>query len=173
MSRSDQLACTSQGEVDVIADVVFANDLLEVVALQHVLDLGIDTREYDGDAFLLAHETHVLEVVQTGRVDEGYLTHADDANLRSIAVAGHDVLEAVTGSKEVGTVDLVDFYMLGDGEVLQVATLHIGIFVEVDLVENGMYIGGLSHTAHEEQTGADESELDGDGEVEDDGEEEG
>ena len=63
MSRSDQLACTSQGEVDVIADVVFANDLLEVVALQHVLDLGIDTREYDGDAFLLTHEAHVLEVV--------------------------------------------------------------------------------------------------------------
>ena len=126
MSRSDQLACTSQSEVDVIADVVFANDLLEVVALQHVLDLGINTREYDGDAFLLTHETHVLEVVQTGGVDEGYLTHADDANLRSIAVAGHDVLEAVAGTKEVGTVDLVDFYMLGDGEVLQVATFHIG-----------------------------------------------
>ena len=32
-----------------IADVVFANDLLEVVALQHCLYLGIDTGEYDGN----------------------------------------------------------------------------------------------------------------------------
>ena len=34
-------------------------------------------------------------------------------------------------------------------------------------------IGGLGHTTHEEQTGADESDLDGDGEVEDDRQQEG
>ena len=111
--------------------------------------------------------------MQTGGVDERHLTHADDAHLGMMAVAGHDVLETGSSTEEVRSVDLVDLDTLGDGEVLQVATLHIGILVEVDLIENGMYLGGLSHTTHEEQTGTDEAKLDGDGEVEDDGEEEG
>ena len=56
--------------------------------------------------------------------------------------------------------------------MLQVATLHVCVLVQVYLVEYGMNLCGLSHAAHEEQTGTDEAKLDGDGEVEDDGEEE-
>ena len=111
--------------------------------------------------------------MKTRGVDERYFSHSDDAYLRTTAVARHDVLEAVAGTEEVGAVDFIDFHIVGNGEVLQIAFLHIGIFVEVDFMEYGVHIGGFGHTAHEEQTGTDESYLDGDGEVEDDGEEEG
>ena len=35
MSRSDQLASTGECEVDVVADVVLAQELFEVVATEH------------------------------------------------------------------------------------------------------------------------------------------
>ena len=38
----DDFAGTSQCEVDVVADVLLAQQLLEIVALQNGLDLGID-----------------------------------------------------------------------------------------------------------------------------------
>ena len=110
--------------------------------------------------------------MQTRGVDKGYFTHSDDAYLGATAVACHDVLETVAGSEEVGTVDFINLYTLWDSEVFQIATFHIRIFVEVNLVENGMHIGRLCHASHEQQTGADEAKFDGDGEVEDNGEEE-
>ena len=57
------LAGTGQCEVNVVADVFLAHNALEVVALQHALDFLVDSGEDDGDAFLLTHEAHVLEVV--------------------------------------------------------------------------------------------------------------
>ena len=155
-----------------VADVVSTYNLFEIVAAQYCINLLVNARENDGDALLLTHQTHVLQIVQSGGVDEGNLTHTDNAHLGTAAVACHDILEAVAGTKEVGTVNLVDLDTFRNGEVLQVATLHVCILVEVYLVEYGMDIGGLCHAAHEEQTGTDESELNSHGEIEDDGEEE-
>ena len=155
-----------------VTDVLLTDDALEVIAFEDGLHLLVDTREDDGDTLLLTHHTHVLEVMQSCGVDEGNFTHTDDTDLRVFAIACHDILETVAGTKEVRTVDLIDLHTLGDGEVLQVATLHIGILVQVDLLKDGMNIRRLCHTTHKEQTGTDESKLDGDGEVEDDGEEE-
>ena len=39
---ADELAGAGQGEVDVVADVVGSQQLLEVVAAQHGIDLGVD-----------------------------------------------------------------------------------------------------------------------------------
>ena len=162
----------SQSQVDVAADVLFAHDAFEMVALQDAFYFLVNTRENNGDALFLTHQAHVLEVVKTSGVDEGHLTHTDDANLWTTAVARHDVLKAVASTEEIRTVNLVNLYFLGNGEVLKVATLQIGILDGVYLVEDGMHIGNFCHAAHEEQTGTDETELNGDGEVEDDGKEE-
>ena len=56
--------------------------------------------------------------------------------------------------------------------MFQITTLHISIFVQVNLVVNSLHIGGLTHAAHEEQTGANYAHLDSNGEVEDDGQQE-
>ena len=58
--------------------------------------------------------------------------------------------------------------------MLEVAQLEVAVFLlGVDLLGDDLDIGGLSHTAHEEQTGTEQTDLDGDGEVEDDRQEEG
>ncbi len=58
--------------------------------------------------------------------------------------------------------------------MLEVAKLEVAVFLlGVDLLGDDLDIGGLSHTAHEEQTGTEQTDLDGDGEVEDDRQEEG
>ena len=167
------LTGTSQRQVNVVTDVLLAQQLVEAVALQHCLYLGYDTREHDGDTFFLAHQTEVLQVVQARAVDKRHLTHTDDAHLGPLAVASHDVLETVTGTEEVGTIDLVDLHALGDGQVLQIAGLHVGILVQVDLVVDHLHVGSLRHTLHKEQAGTDDTHLDGNGEVEDDSEQEG
>ena len=58
--------------------------------------------------------------------------------------------------------------------MFKVAQLEVALlFLRIDLVADDFDVGGLSHTAHEEQTSTDEAHLDSDGEVEDDGEQEG
>ena len=146
--------------------------MVEAVVLQYALHFRNDAREHDGDAVVLAHLTEVLQVVESRGIDERHFSHADDAHLRTLAVACHDVFEAVAGTEEVGTVDFIDLHTFGDGEVFKISTLHVGILVEVYLVENGAHLGGFCHSPHEEQTCAEQSYFDGDGEVEDDGEEE-
>ena len=110
--------------------------------------------------------------MQAGGIDERHLTHADDAHLGILAEARHHLLGTVACPEEIRTVDFVHLYALGDGEMLQVAGFHIGILVEVNLIVDGTHLAGLAHASHEEQTGADEPYLDGDGQVEDDGQQE-
>ena len=57
--------------------------------------------------------------------------------------------------------------------MFQVACLDVEFLVGVNLVADYLHVGCLSHASHEEQTGDDQSHLNGDGQVEDDGEEEG
>ena len=129
---------TCQSEVNVVADVLLAQQLFKVVSAQYGVDFLVNTRENDSDAFFLTHQTHVLQVVESRRVDERYLTHTNDAHLGTTAIACHDIFETVTCSKEVRTIDLVDLDTLRNGEVLQVASLHVGILVEVNLVVDGL-----------------------------------
>ncbi len=84
-------------------------------------------------------------------VDERYLTHADDTDTGPLMVQStHDLLETVTGTEEVRTVDLVDLHTLGDGEMLEVAQLEVAVFLlRIDLLGDDLDISGLSHTAHE------------------------
>ena len=158
-------------------DVLFAEHRVEAGLVEHGLHLLIDTGEDNLDALTLRHETEVGEVVDARGIDKGHLTHTDDADtglLPLMAQHTHDLLETVTGTEEVGTVDLVDLHTLGDGEVLKVTQLEVAVFLlGVDLVADDLDVGGLSHTAHEEQTGTNQAHLDGNGEVEDDRQQEG
>ena len=53
--------------------------------------------------------------------------------------------------------------------MFEVAPFHIGIFIKVYFVENGMYFRRLRHTFHKEQTGTEQSDFDGNGQVENNG----
>ena len=110
--------------------------------------------------------------MQTCGVDKGHFSHTDNTYLGSLTIACHDVLETVTGTEEIRTVDLIHLHMLGDGEMFEVSFCHVSILVQVDLVDNGAYLCGLCHSSHKEQTGTDESYLNGDSQIEDNGEEE-
>ena len=58
--------------------------------------------------------------------------------------------------------------------MLQVGREEIVFLVQVNLVlSDSSYIGSLAHSLHEEQAGDDQTHLDGNGQIEDDGQEEG
>ena len=175
--RLQQLLGALESEVDVGADVVGTQHRVEASPVEHGLHRGIHAGEHHLDALALRHETEVREVVDARGVDKRHLTHTDDAHtgLQTLVSQGtHDLLKTVTGSKEIRTVDLVDLDALGDGEVFEVTQLEVAVFLlGVDLLRDDLHVGGLSHTAHEEQTSAEQAYLNGDGKVEDDGEQEG
>ena len=75
-----QYTGTLQGDGDVAADIVLTDELVESGLGEYLEYLGVNTREYDAYILLQALLAQVGEVVHTGRVDEGYLTHADDAH---------------------------------------------------------------------------------------------
>ncbi len=119
-------------------DVLLAEHRVEASLVKHGLHLLVDAGEHDLDALALRHETEVREVVDARGIDERHLTHTDDADtgfLPLMAQHTHNLLETVTGTEEVGAVDLVDLHALGDSEVLKVAHLEVAVFLlGIDLV---------------------------------------
>ena len=169
-SLSENLTGTVEGDIDMRTDVFCTDKLVELRLVEHSLYLFVNTRQYDLNALFLRHQAEVRKVVDTRGIDEGHLTHTDDTHFgASVSQSAHNLLELITGTEEVGTVDLVDLYALRNGEVFKVAQLEVAFLLgRVDLVADDLDIGRLSHTTHEEQTGADKSHLDGNGKVEDD-----
>ena len=104
------------------------------------------------------------------RINKWYLTHTDDAHLGATTLmtkGTHNLLKTVTSTKEIWAVDLVHLYTLWNGKVLKVAQLEVTLlFFGVNLIADYLHIGSFSHTTHEEQTSADQTYLDSDGEVE-------
>lgn len=67
------------------ADVLFANEVIETCMLQLSVHFLSYSRKHNLDAFLLTHLAKVGKVVDTRRVNEGHLTHTDDAHFRTVA----------------------------------------------------------------------------------------
>ena len=68
--------------------------------------------------------------MNTRRVYEGHLSHTDDAHLRMLALVAqhtHDLLETVTRTEEVRTVNFVNLDALGNGKVLEIAKNRIDL----------------------------------------------
>ena len=105
------------------------------------------------------------------RIYKRHLTHTNDTNkwlLTLMAQDSHDLLETVTSSEEIGTVDLIDLNTLRDGEMFKVTQLEVTfLFLRIDFLRDDLHVSGLSHTAHEEQTSTEQAHLNGNGEVED------
>ena len=112
--------------------------------------------------------------MDTSRIHEWNLTHADDANQWTVTEGCHHFLKFITCSEEERTVDLIYLHALRNRIVLQVGREEIIFLVQINLIlSNCRHISGLAHSLHEEKTGDDQSHLDGNGQVEDDGQEEG
>ena len=159
--------------MDVAADVVGSELSVHAAAEEHGADVVVDAGEDDGDAFAARESAEALQVVQAGGVHEGHLTHTDDAN-GGLAAGDllHTLVELVGDAEEEGAVDLVDLYATRHVEVL-VVVVDLALVREVDVVRGDGDARGLGDASHEEHHGQQQADLDGDGEVEDDGQEEG
>ena len=163
--------CPFKSYVDMAADVFLANGVVESCLFESGMHTWVHPRKHHLYVFFLAHGTKVGKVVDTGGIDERHLSHSDDAHLWTVAKGCHNLLKTVSGTEEIRTVDFVDLHSLGDRQMLQIALDDIALLVY--FVHDNLNIGGLRHTLHKQQTGNDQSHLDGNGEVEDYSEEEG
>ena len=139
---------------------------------EHGVDIGCHTRQHDVRSLAVAHFTQVLQVVDTRRVDERYAAHTNDPHLGVIVHGRHDFLKLVGDTEEVGAVDFIHLHALGNDEVFLVHH-SVSFFVGVNFVGNHLDLRRFGHAFHEEQAGNEQPHLDGNGEVEDDGEQEG
>ena len=160
-----------KGDVDMAADVLFTDQFFHTGILKHLHHAGIDTGQHHFHPHLPAHTAHIREVVHTGRINERHLAHTDDADFGPAAHIPHHLFEFVADTEEIGAVDLIDFGSLRYDQMLQIA-LHIGIGIGVNLVTDDGDIGGLRHALHTKQAGNQHTDLDGDGQVENDSQEE-
>ena len=151
---------------------MLAQQFAEPGVLQGGVNILPDSRQHDVGAFATRNGAKVLQVVHTGGIDEGNAAHADDAYQRAVGHGGHQVFKLIGNAEEVGTVNLIYLHTVGNDEVLLVK-FRVGLIVGVNLVGNHLDLCCLGHTAHEEQTGNEQTDLNGDGQVENDREEEG
>ena len=127
---------------DMAADILLTNEFVESSFGQYLHYLGVYAREYNVHFLLQALLTKVGEVVHTCRVDEGHLTHADDAHGGDAAHVVHHLFEAVGNTEEVGAIDFVYLYTLRDDEMLNVVG-EVAICGKVNLFCLYRYIGDL------------------------------
>ena len=103
-----------------------------------------------------------------GRVDERNLAHADDPDLRTVVQHNHLFLELIGNAEEVGAVDFVDLNAVGDGQMFGIqGDIHIGI--RIDLVGQNRNVGRFCNPFHKQQTGNDQTDLYGNGQIEQNG----
>ena len=153
--------------------MVRRNEVVEASLLELLMQLGADTRKDDVDAVFLVHADEVGEVVDARGIDERHLAHADDADTGLlVADVGLQLIELVGDAEEEGTVDLIYGTTFGNGQtVMDMAQAHF--IAGIDFVVDDTDLCGLHDALHEEGASGDETHFNGDGEVEDDGEEEG
>ena len=112
--------------------------------------------------------------MNTGGIYERNLAHTDDTNLWTVAEGCHHFLKLITCTEEERTIDLIYLHALRDGVVVEVGGKEVKLLVQVNLViGDRLDIGSLCHSLHEEQASTYQTYLDGNRQVEDDGEEEG
>ena len=153
--------------------MVALHQVVEAGLVELAVHLRIHAGEDDVDALFVVHLDECLQIVYAGGVDEGHLAHADDADTGFLASdVRHQVVELVGNAEEVRAVDLVDGTALGNRQVLLVRC-PVRSVAQVYLVLDDRDFGRLHDAFHKEGTGQDEADLDGNGEVEDDGQQEG
>ena len=109
-------------------------------------------------------------------VDEWHLAHTYDAHFWTVVHLCHDLFKLVGYAEEVRAVDLVYLYVLWYLKLLNVGVggkVCLCCWVNDIIVGKDADLCCLSHAAHAEETGYHEANLDGYGEVEDNGEDEG
>lgn len=159
-----------------VTDVLTTDHLDESGLLESREDVAVDTRKNELNTTGLGAEIELLEVVYTGRIDEGNLTHTDDADLLVVlADATADFIELIGNTEEIGTIDLVHLSVSGDVKLLEILTVEADIVVgsRIELTGERTDDCGFVGTLEEEADCENETHLDSHGKVEDDSEDEG
>ena len=152
--------------------MVAVHEVIEAGLLQLAMHFGIHAGEDDVDALFVVHLDECLQIVYASGVDERHLPHADDADFRLLMPdVCHEVVELVGDAEEVRTVNLIDGTALWNDQVLLVHS-HVRCVAQVYFVLDDRDFCRFHDALHKESTGQDESNLNGDGEVEDDRQEE-
>lgn len=156
-----------------VADVLVADEAVDVVFVQCLAHFVAHAREHDVDAFGSARVYQYLEVMQAGGVDEGYFAHAYDAYFgsRFAHCGAHHLVEFCGYAEEEGSVDFVDLYAGSEVEFFVCGEVGVGCGVEFVAVDTDF--GVFGHAPEEEHDGEKETDFYCNREVEDDGEQEG
>ena len=137
----DNLFSSIKCNINMATDIVLAYNIIETCLVELRVNFLGYTRKNNLYTFLLTHLTKVSKVVDTCRVNKWNFTHTDDSYLWSVAKSCHNLLEAVTGTKEVRTIDFVYFNTLRNSKMLYVAKMHIAIFIVwINLIRDDMNI---------------------------------
>ena len=123
-----------EGIGDVVADVVNTHQAVKAILFEDGTHALVHTRKDDGDAVAVTLFDEVSEVVKTCGIDEWYLAHSDDTNLWFCLHAVHDVLELVSNTEEIRTIDFIDFHTFRDVEVIHAEIGKFGVFRWVDFL---------------------------------------
>ena len=157
-----------QCNVDVAADVFLSEQIVKVGLFQRFVDLLVYTGKNDADPLALRGLAQDRQVMYAGRVDERNLAHADDPDLRTVVQHNHLLLEFIGNAEKVGAVDFVDLNAVGDGQMFGIqGDIHIGI--RIDLVGQNRNVGRFCNPFHKQQTGNDQTDLYGNGQIEQNG----
>ena len=158
--------------INVAANILRTDLLIETRLRQYFMYLFVDTRKDHVDMFGIRQTPEALQVVQASGVDERDFTHTDDADLRLVTHVFHHTVKLIRYTEEERAIDLIYLNALLQLQYLLVV-MDLTLVAQVDLISCDRDVRGLSHTTHKEEHGNQKTNLDGDCQVEDDGQEEG
>ena len=155
---------------DVVADVLFADQIDDVGFFESFPYSGLDSGKDYVDAFILGGADEGLQVVDGCGVNEGDSAHADDADKGFFFHRGaHHLVEFRCNPKEEWSGDLV--YRHPFLHVEDFMGIYFGALGNVEFLAIYLDLSILSDSAQEQQHGEEKTDLNGYRQVEDDGQE--
>ena len=159
-----------------VADEVLPAVLVELArALERFPRLRLDSGDEEADSLLREGPEEIVEHADSRGVDRRHVAHAKDEDLRGLR--RHEVqhvLDLIGGAEEERPVDLVDFDALGDRppcHALRVGD-HRPVRRILQLARDRADVRHVGHALDEEERRQHDADLDGDGQVDQHGQQE-
>src|ERR1051325_7142423 len=167
--QTQQVAGAGQSGIDVRADISAAQPLDEAGFFHHHQRVSVRRAQDEMLAFALQFLKEIFEGVEAGGVHGHDLAHAQDEDVRLLALAFEDGFELVHRAEKEGPGHAKDHYPFGHlfADERMVGAFSLGAYI------HGHDLGGFRGTFDEQDRGEDHADFDRRGEVNDDGQHEG
>ena len=161
-----QHVCQSQSFVDIVGEMLAANVFVKSGALHNAHGLCIDVREQNGDVHLHTVVVNLLNCAQGGEVKGGDVSHSQHNDAGTLLDG--DGGELVAGGEKQGAVNVV---YLSHGRYVFMAAENGGNHLVT--LYPGANIGNLGHTLDKQDECGQQTDLNGDNQIEHHGQNEG